>query len=91
MSTGTWPLEHWPLTTAFNYPGDSSWLPRPSFIPVPMRGRVADNGGEIMEPIIICFECHKRTTLEDIQSGYHSHADVLEVESPFDPAVNAED
>jgi hypothetical protein len=48
-------------------------------------------GGEIMEAIIICFECHKRTTLEEIQSGYHSHADVLEVESPFDPAVNAED
>ena len=42
-----------------------------------------------MEPIIICFGCNKRTTLEDIQSGYHSHADVLEVESPLDPAVNA--
>ena len=46
-----------------------------------------------MEPIIICFQCRKRTTLEDIQSGHHSHADVLEVKSPspFDPAVNAED
>ena len=48
-------------------------------------------GVRAMEPIIICFECRKRTTLEDIQVGYHSHADVLEVESPFDPAVNAED
>ena len=48
-------------------------------------------GGEIMEPIIICFECRKRATLEDIQSGYHNHADVLEAEFPFDPAVNAED
>ena len=44
-----------------------------------------------MEPIIICFECRKRTTLEDIQAGYHSHADVFEVAFPFDPAVNAED
>jgi hypothetical protein len=45
-----------------------------------------------MEPIIICFECRKRTTLEDIQSGLHSHADVLEeIKSPFEPAVNAED
>ncbi|MBZ5629503.1 MAG: hypothetical protein LAO06_11630 [Acidobacteriia bacterium] len=43
-------------------------------------------------PIIICFECRKRTNPEEIKSGYHSHADVLESESPFDPAVNgAED
>lgn len=44
-----------------------------------------------MEPIIICFECRKRTTVEDIKSGWHSHADVLEVQGPFDPAVNADD
>jgi hypothetical protein len=43
-----------------------------------------------MEAIIICFGCHERMPPEDIQSGYHSHLDVLEVES-FDPAVNAED
>lgn len=43
------------------------------------------------KPIIICFECRKRTTSEDIKAGYHSHADVMESESPFDPAVNAED
>jgi hypothetical protein len=48
-------------------------------------------GGEVMEAIIICFECRKRMTPEDIQPGYHSHADVLEAESPFDPAVNADD
>jgi hypothetical protein len=48
-------------------------------------------GGGILETIIICFECRKRMALEDIQSGYHSHADILEVEFPFDPAVNAED
>ena len=43
------------------------------------------------EAIIICFECRKRTNREEIQSGNHSHADLLELESPFDPAVNAED
>ncbi len=43
------------------------------------------------QAIIICFECHQRTTLQEIKAGYHSHADVLEAESPFDPAVNAED
>ena len=75
----------------FNYPGDSSWLPKPSFLAMPMRVESRTMGGEIMEPIIICFECRKRTTLEDIQSGHHSHADVLEAEFPFDPAVNAED
>lgn len=48
-------------------------------------------GGEIMESIIICFECRKRTTMEEIQSGHHNHADVLEAEFPLDPAVNAED
>jgi hypothetical protein len=49
-------------------------------------------GGETMEPIIIiCFECRKRTTLEEIRAGNHSHADALEAEVPFDPAVNADD
>ncbi|MGI9104169.1 MAG: hypothetical protein ACR2IF_17145 [Terriglobales bacterium] len=44
-----------------------------------------------MEKIIICFECRKRITAEEIKAGQHSHVDVLECESPFDPAVNAED
>ena len=44
-----------------------------------------------MEPIIICFECRQRTTLEEIQAGCHSHADVVEADYPFDPAVNADD
>jgi hypothetical protein len=43
------------------------------------------------EAIIICFECRRRTNREEIQSGNHSHADFLELESPFDPAVNGED
>ena len=44
------------------------------------------------KPIIICFECRKRTTPDDIKAGHHSHADVMESEAPFDPAVNgAED
>lgn len=41
--------------------------------------------------IIICFECRKRINVDEIKAGYHSHADLLEVENPFDPAVNAED
>jgi hypothetical protein len=60
-------------------------------MPMPMQIELPTMGGEIMESIIICFECRKRTTLEDIQSGHHNHADVLEAEFPFDPAVNAED
>jgi hypothetical protein len=44
-----------------------------------------------MQPIIICFECRKRTTEEEIRAGLHSHADRLELQAPFDPAVNAED
>jgi hypothetical protein len=43
------------------------------------------------KPIIICFECHQRTTLDEIKAGRHSHADILEHESPFDPAVNADE
>jgi hypothetical protein len=51
-------------------------------------------GGEEMEDtttIIICFECRKRTRLEEIKAGYHSHADVLDLELPFDPAAVGED
>lgn len=44
-----------------------------------------------MEKIIICFECRKHITEADIKAGYHNHADVLESESPFDPAVNTAD
>jgi Holliday junction resolvase len=44
------------------------------------------------KPIIICFECRKRTNPEDIKLGYHSHADLLEFEDPFDAAaVNGAD
>ncbi len=48
-------------------------------------------GVRIMEKIIICFECRKRVTVEEIHAGHHSHVDLLESESPFDPAVNADD
>ncbi len=41
--------------------------------------------------IIICFECRKRTSLEELKSGIHDHADFMDLESPFDPAVNADD
>jgi hypothetical protein len=45
-----------------------------------------------MPPIIICFECRKRITPEEIKAGFHNHADWLESQpAPFDPAVNAED
>jgi hypothetical protein len=45
-----------------------------------------------MQPIIICFECRKRITPEEIKSGLHDHADGIESRrAPFDPAVNAED
>ena len=43
------------------------------------------------QDIIICFGCHKRTTAEEIKSGQHSHADLLELEPFFDPAVNADE
>ncbi len=39
------------------------------------------------ETILICIECRKKTTLEEIKAGRHSHADLLEWEDPFDPAV----
>ncbi len=38
--------------------------------------------------IIICFECRQRTTLDEIKTGAHDHADFMELESPFDPAAN---
>ena len=41
--------------------------------------------------IIICFECRKRTSQEEIKAGYHSHADVFDLELPFDPAAVGED
>jgi hypothetical protein len=41
--------------------------------------------------IIICFECRKRINADEIKAGYHSHADVLEFENPFDPAAVGED
>ena len=44
-----------------------------------------------METIIICIECRERTTLEQIRAGYHSHADFMESEPPFDPAVNEDE
>ena len=44
-----------------------------------------------MEDIIICIGCRERTTVEDIEDGHHSHLDVAEMETPLDPAVNAED
>jgi len=43
------------------------------------------------QQIIICFGCRKRTTAEEIKSGQHSHADLLELEAFFDPAVNADE
>jgi hypothetical protein len=43
------------------------------------------------EPIIICFECRRRATEKEIKAGLHSHADLLEMEWPFDPAANADD
>jgi hypothetical protein len=62
------------------------------FNPAGSPAKVVATGVSTMEkPIIICFECQKRTTVEEIKSGCHSHADVLELESPFDPAVNADD
>ena len=39
------------------------------------------------KPIIICFECRRQTSLEEIKAGDHSHADLLESEDPFDPAA----
>ncbi len=41
--------------------------------------------------IIICIDCRKRTTVEEIKAGRHSHADMLEMENPFDPAAVGED
>ncbi len=41
--------------------------------------------------IIICFECRKRTSVEEIKAGRHNHADVVEAENPFDPAAVGED
>jgi hypothetical protein len=43
------------------------------------------------QQIIICFGCRKRTTPQEIKSGQHRHADLLELEPPFDPAVNADE
>ncbi len=40
-----------------------------------------------METIIICFECRKRATVEEIRAGKHDHADFMERENPFDPAA----
>jgi hypothetical protein len=61
------------------------------FLPLVIGDTFADNGGRMETQIIICFECRKRINLDEIKAGYHSHADLLEVENPFDPAVNADD
>jgi hypothetical protein len=38
--------------------------------------------GETMpQPIIICFECRKRTTVEEIKAGLHNHGLLDQVEA----------
>ena len=65
-----------------------------TFLPVGNAATVAGNGWKGMEntaTIIICFECRKRTSQEEIKAGYHSHADMFDLELPFDPAAVGED
>jgi hypothetical protein len=63
----------------------------PSFTPAACAVQSRPVGVKDMEATIICIECRERTTLEQIRAGYHSHADFVEDEPPFDPAVNQDE